>query len=342
MSQESSWGDRFRKARGYVRRGDLIRLVTDIAQFWAWTRAGRPLLGAAPGAYCDAEDLFWDLCDVALMRKRNWSNAGDFGTWIFQDGFAGRWSGVIDLLLDFMQISPTQPLYGLVLGCGDMIGEHGMFTDPKLEFVEVDAYDVSRESIERARRLTDEKGLKVNYFVTDVNQIELPADRYALVVIFHSFHHFKQVDHVTKQVNQALLPGGVFFLHDYVGPCRLQFTERQLFYAQLMLEALPIRYRREPSGAVKQRVRRVSLEEISPDEAICSDQILPALERYMHIAWQHNWAGLLHPLLDGIGFNFSASSEGQTIVRFLYELDKVLCQTGEVEPNFTITIATKR
>jgi SAM-dependent methyltransferase len=342
MSQESSWGERFGKARDHVRRGDLSRLVVDIAQFWAWMRAGRPLPGATPHANCDAEDLFWDLCDVASMRKRSWSNAGDFGTWIFQDRLAGRWSGVIDLLLDFMQISPTQSLCGLVLGCGDMIGEYSMFTHPKLKFAKVDAYDVSRESIERARRLTDEKGLKVNYYVADINQIELPVDRYALVVIFHSFHHFKQIDHVTNQINQALLPGGVFFVHDYVGPCRLQFTERQLFYAQLMLEALPIRYRREPDGAVKQRVQGVSLEDMSPDEAICSDQILPALARYMHIAWQHNWAGLLHPLLDGIGFNFSASSEDQAIVRFLYELDKVLCQTGEVEPNFTITIATKR
>jgi hypothetical protein len=81
---------------------------------------------------------------------------------------------------------------------------------------------------------------------------------------------------------------------------------------------------------------------LSPDEAICSDQILSAMERRMKVAWQYNWAGLLYPLLEGLAFNFTESSEDQLLLEFLFNLDSVLCEAGEVESNFTFTVATKR
>jgi ubiquinone/menaquinone biosynthesis C-methylase UbiE len=254
----------------------------------------------------------------------------------------GQYPDIIDLISDTIKIPRTQPWRGLVLGCGDMVGEHSMFINPELPFAEVDAYDVSPKSVERARQLTDEKGLKVNYYVADVNQVELPHNRYTLVVIFQSFHHFEQIDHVARQINQALLPGGVFYTSDYIGPCKLQFTDRQLSYAQTMLQLLPTRYRRELDGKVRQRIQRVPPDVLSPDEAICSDQILPAMVQHMDVIWRYNWAGLLYPLLEGIAFNFTTSSEDLSFLKFLFNLDYALCQAGEVEPNFTITLATKR
>jgi ubiquinone/menaquinone biosynthesis C-methylase UbiE len=254
----------------------------------------------------------------------------------------GRYQDIIDFVVDMIQVPPAQPLRGLVLGCGDMAAEHLMFVNPKLPFAEVDAYDVSPKSIEKARQLTDEKGLKVNYGVADVNTMELPADRYALIVVFHSFHHFEQVQHVAQQINRALLPGGVFYTFDYVGPQKLQFTERQRFYAQSILQLLPRTHRRELDHTVRERVLYVSPDILSADEAICSDQILPAMAESLNIVWQYNWGGLLYPLLEGIAFNFTSSSEDLSLLRFLFGLDYALCDSEEIEPNFTITLATKR
>ena len=341
MSSASSWSQRAGKVRQYLRRGDLFGLVTEVRQFWAWKRAGKDDLAASP-VEVSTEAAFWNQVDIDLARGTAWTSAADFGYWILQKRSDGRHSGIVDLIFDMIKSPRTQPLRGLVLGCGDMTGEHTVFTNPKLPFAEIDAYDASSESIERARQLTDEKGLKVNYHVADVNHVELPRSRYALVVVHHAFHHFERIDHVAQQINRALLTGGIFHTCDYVGPCKLQFTERQLFYAQMMLQLLPAKYRRELDGKIRQHVQSVPPDTLSPDEAICSDQILPAVARHLHVIWQCNWAGLLYPLLEGIAFNFTTCDEDRSLLRFLFTLDCALCQTGEIEPNFTITLATKR
>lgn len=342
MDSASSWQRRTDKARRYLRRGDIVGLMTEARQLWAWQRGRR---GGLTGSLTrrTTEAAFWDDVDIDLTRETAWTSAANFGSWILRKKSDGRHSGIVDLIVDVIEISPGQPMRGLVLGCGDMQGEHAIFIDPRLPFVEVDAYDVSAKSIERARQLTDGKGLKVNYFVADVNQLELPRDRYGLVVVHHAFHHFKRVDHVARQINQALMWGGVFHTVDYVGPRQLQFTARQLFCAQQMLQLLPSWYRREPDGGLRQRIQSVPPDVLSPDEAICSDLVLPAITQHLHVLWQCNWAGLLCPLLQGIAVNFDHRRRADDLLlKFLFDLDYALCQAGEVEPNFTITLATKR
>jgi hypothetical protein len=93
---------------------------------------------------------------------------------------------------------------------------------------------------------------------------------------------------------------------------------------------------------VKDGAHSVPPDQLSPDEAIHSDEILPAIATHLNVVWQYNWGGLLYPLLEGIAFNFTDSPEDQTLLRFLFDLDYALCQAGEIEPNFTITLATKR
>lgn len=335
------WRQRVDKVRRYLSRGDLSGLMAELHQFWTWQRTRKRLLGSSP-SHPETEAAFWGQTDMDSTRTTAWTSAGDLGYWAFQKMCNERYPEMADLILDMMKIPFGRPFRGLVLGCGDMVAEYAAFTHPKLSFAEVDAYDVSSQSIERARKLTDESGLKVNYHLTDVNEVELPPNQYALIIVFHAFHHIQQVDHVAQQIARALLPGAVFYTWDYVGPRKLQFSERQVFYAQMMLQLLPTRYRCQLDGAIRQQVQRVSPDRLSPDEAIFPDQILSAIARHMDVMWQHNWAGLLYPLLEGIAFNFTSSDEDQDLLRFLFSLDYALCQAGEVEPNFTITLATKR
>jgi SAM-dependent methyltransferase len=338
--RKASWNQRVGKAGQYLRRSDLRGLMAEVGQFLAWKSVRRRNRRTFQ-AQSRTEAAFWDDFDVALARQMCWSSVVDFGYWAFQKRCDGRYPEMIDLILDVMAVPRDQPRRGLVLGCGDMVGEHTAFTHPKLPFAEVDAYDVSPKSIARARRLTDEKELKINYHLADINHVELPPDRYALIIISHAFHHFERIDHVAQQIDRALLPGGIFYTSDYIGPRRLQFTARQLFYAQTMLQLLPAPYRRGPDGKTRQRVQSAPPESLSPDEAICSDRILPALAQHLDVVWQCNYAGLLYPLLEGIAFNLDGERD-HDLLELLFNVDYALCQTGEIEPNFTLTLATKR
>jgi len=281
-----------------------------------------------------------------LARRSSWCCAGEsgqLGFWALHKMFGTRYPEIMNAVADLMRPEPSEPVRGLVLGCGDMVAEHVAFVHPSTpRFDEIDAYDVSPASLDRAKSFVSEKGLRVQFHVADVNKLSLPENRYHLIVVFHAYHHFEQVDHITQQINHSLAPGGVFYIWDYVGPCQLQFTARQLHYARTLLALLPPKYRRQLDGQIRSTIECIPPHALSPDEAICSDQILPAMDRHLRVVYQHNWAGILYPLLEGIAFNFSSSREDQDLLRFLFDVDHALCRSGDVEPNFTMTLAMKR
>jgi ubiquinone/menaquinone biosynthesis C-methylase UbiE len=296
----------------------------------------------APSGRRQAEAQHWAAVNLDRARQVSWDSIACLGPMAVREMTGGRWEQLMDVLID--AIAPPDPrrLRGLALGCGDMAAEHWFFIHPDLPFEQVDAYDISAEVVARARQRTDALGLNVQYHLQDVNHLALPPERYDLVVAAHSLHHFKRIEHIVGQVNRALKPGGLFVAWEYVGPRRQRFSRRQRAHANVALRALPLKYRRELDGSIRRRVKSQSLLLISPDEAIRSDRILPALER-LNVLYQYNWAGLLFPLLrGGVAVNFDPDdAEDRKVIDCLFQLDRLLCQSGQVEPNFTITVAAR-
>ena len=288
------------------------------------------------------EVTHWEAVELDRTRQVSWDSIERLGRMAVSEMTGGRWEQLMDVVV--ATIAPPDPnhLRGLALGCGDMASEHWFFIHPALPFKLVDAYDISLEVTQRAKQRTDSLGLNVRYHIEDVNYIELPPETYDLVVVTHSLHHFKRIDHIVDQINWSLKPGGLFVAWEYVGPRYQRFTRRQRAQANMILRALPTKYRRELDGSIRRRVKSQSLLLISPDEAIRSDLILPALQR-IKILYQYNWAGLLFPLLrGGIAVNFDQNDpEDRKVIDCLFQLDRLLCQSGRVEPDFTVTIATK-
>ena len=340
---EASWNQRINKAGRYLAQGDIGGLFAELRQYIIWRQKYHQRKPGPTTATVD-EATFWDKFDADLGRRVGWGSAGGgyFGVWALQEMIQNNNVQMSSLIEEMITVPTTEPLHALVLGCGDMAGEHAVFLDPALPFSEIDAYDISPESVKRARELTEPKGLPVKYHVADLNQVELPANRYALVIVFQSYHHFERVDYIAQQVNHALLPDGIFYVNDYIGPRQLQWSDDQLHYARQLLKLLPTHYRRRLNGEISDYINRVPPENFSPDEAICSDQILPAINKHFNVVYQYNWAGLLYPLLEGIAFNFTTSDEDIALLKLLFDLDYALCQSGKIDPNFTITLAKKR
>lgn len=342
----AGWARRIGKAFTYINKGDWSGLKREIAQFRVW-KSGKEHVAltstepSEPVRWTDEAD-FWAKSDADQVRHAAWASIKCFGPMALQEMSDHRVSDIKPLIVNLMQTPSRQGLKGLVLGCGDMASEHTVFLNPVLSFAEIDAYDVNEAAFDRARQTVERVGLNVNLRVGDVNQLALPENMYHLIVIFHSYHHFDRIDYVTQQINRALAPGGVFYTFDYVGAPRLQWTDRQLFFANLVLRSLPANYRRDLQGQVRQEIRRVPSASLSPSEANHSDKILPAMAKYLDIKLQYNWAGLLYPLLEGIAFNFDENKpEDRALIDHFFHFDRVLCQTREIIPNFTITLAKK-
>ena len=347
MTMTSSWRQRFDKAKTHVLNGDPTALVNETKQYLYWKGILNPS-EAAPAPPEESalqrptEEEFWDGVDVEVGRDVAWLAPcnGALGAWA-EEALFGHMK--LDAALPELmgEEGRRSPKYALVLGCGDMRSEHSMLIHPDVPFDRIDAYDVSTQSMQRAKEFTDSLGLQVNYQAGDANTMDFPADTYSLVICYFAYHHFREVDRVAAQIAKTLTDGGIFVTIDYVGPPRLQYSKEQLYWAHHVLNTLPARYRKERTGAVRTQIHSMPLDQISPDEAPCSDQILDALARNLDVTHQYNWAGLLYPLLEGIGGNFADTPEDRKLVRFFFDLDKLLVESGQIGPNYTMTVARK-
>src|SRR5207237_3019737 len=114
----------------------------------------------------------------------------------------------------------------------------------------LDAYDLADGAIEQARRLASAAGLRgVHYHIADLDTLALPAASVDAVFAHQSVHHVERLEALYATVRDSLRPGGVFHLHEFVGPSRFQWTDAQLRLVNGLLDELPARLRRLPSRA---------------------------------------------------------------------------------------------
>ena len=135
----------------------------------------------------------------------------------------------------------------LSLGCGaghlDRIFKlHGY------EFRSFTGIDISRAAVNRAAELASTVNLAptVSYIASDLNQHQLPPDRFDFIYFFQSLHHIEALEWVLDQARGALRPGGLMLVNEFVGPSRFQWTSRQLDEANASLSAIPAQLRRRP------------------------------------------------------------------------------------------------
>ena len=231
------------------------------------------------------------------------------------------------------------------LGCGFGALERGL---ARMGFAQsIVGYDLAEAAVVEARRQAAELGLDgIRYQIVDLEREELPQASFDLVFASHSVHHIAALDRLFASVRHALRPGGVFYLEDYVGPDRFQWTDAQLDAINAFLGSLPARYRRLPSGMMRDTVSRPSVEDViavDPSEAVCSSRIVEALGRHFRIQECHNLGGaLLHMGLSGIAQNFDPNDpqDAAHLQRF-FDMEDRLMAEGRIGSDFvTITAYT--
>ena len=104
------------------------------------------------------------------------------------------------------------------------------------------AVDVSEKQLRIAKRLA--RGItNVRYEQRDLNTTVFPEDAFDLVILQGGAHHIADLDHLFSQVSRCLRPGKYFVLHEYVGPIRWQFTQRQVQMTNGAMAMIPRQYR---------------------------------------------------------------------------------------------------
>ena len=124
-------------------------------------------------------------------------------------------------------------------------------------FVNCVGVDIAEGALRTAADRAAEAGFDgIEYKCQDVNQLELQEDKFDMVWAHGGLHHIENLEHVYSEVCRALRPDGLFILHEYVGPSRFQFDQRQRELIQACFLMLPARLRVPRQGRIREELGR--------------------------------------------------------------------------------------
>jgi len=218
-----------------------------------------------------------------VRRYVNRSVTGDGETWPL-DWFAERWN---------------EHRFGKVLvpGCGAGELERDLFAKGIPDHVE--AFDISEEQVAEARRRATVAGLdeKIVYRVASFDELELETGGYGGCFFHQSLHHLPDPERALRRVARWLDSSGLLYLDEYVGPSQRQWNRRSFAMARSVYRLLPEESRLHGELEVPGLLARLE----DPSEAIASDHVLPAVERYFEILERRDYRGfLLSPIWNQI------------------------------------------
>jgi SAM-dependent methyltransferase len=168
------------------------------------------------------------------------------------------------------------------VGCGNAHHEIQLLRSGVVE--NFDLFEITEARAEQARARADAMGVGDRAHVMTVDAFSRPVEpAYDLVYWKDALHHMFDARAAVRWSLDVLVPGGVFFMNEFVGPTLMQYSDRQLDLAERIRAALPERYLLNPhqeGSPVPLRRARPDLERmkaIDPSECADSGNILPAL-----------------------------------------------------------------
>jgi ubiquinone/menaquinone biosynthesis C-methylase UbiE len=181
----------------------------------------------------------------------------------------------------------------LELGCG----EGNLAIELSRRGLLVDAVDLSTERIARAKAKADAHALQspVEFVVGDLNVMSFHHNTYDCIVAHDSLHHILKLDNLLKEVHNALKPGGVILVMDYVGMGRVRrlcaaFLAGILPTYQPYTDKLKLARRLKAFMATEDQKRKAlangtagELHQDSPFEEISQRSIIMLIRNRFHI-----------------------------------------------------------
>jgi 2-polyprenyl-3-methyl-5-hydroxy-6-metoxy-1,4-benzoquinol methylase len=211
----------------------------------------------------------------------------------------------------------------------------------------VTALDISAAAVKIAREKAAAQGVSgLSCDVADVNTIAI-TERYDLIAFSQSLHHVEALEHVLSQVRNALNPAGLFFVSDYIGPTRMQWTDEQLRIMNDVLSLLPapLRMQIKPDGTdlghPKRQIQRIPLEtfeRIDPSEAVRSGDIERVIRAtFNRVEFLPLGGAISYEMFRMIAHNFDVEDANvRSIVRLVLYFEHELILAGRLPPCFGV------
>jgi SAM-dependent methyltransferase len=165
-----------------------------------------------------------------------------------------------------------------------------------------------------------------------------PPEPLGAVVCRSFLHRRSDLEAQLDRIAALLVPGGLVFVEDFVGPARFQWTDAQLGAINRLLARLPQELLSDLAATDGRRKRSVERPDVdawiasNPHEAVRSDEILPALDaRFERVETVLYGGAVFHQLFSRIMGNFAGRPE---LVGLLMEVDALLTDAGVLPSDY--------
>jgi SAM-dependent methyltransferase len=232
-----------------------------------------------------------------------------------------------------LALAGLKPRRGLSLGCGSGRAERLFLKQGVCE--RFTGVDVAEAAIEEARQTAAAENLPIDYLCQDLNALDLGDQKFDLVVCQTILHHVLDLEHVFDEIERALAPDGLFYVHDYIGETQFQFTDERLRWYNSVMQALPESLRANRlCKVVPAEIRRPEPGKlVSPFEAIRSGEIRGMLLERFEVLEKHESTTILDRVVPtGSRRGYLADENTRAVFELLFLLDRALLEGGLLAP----------
>jgi SAM-dependent methyltransferase len=240
---------------------------------------------------------------------------------------------------------------GVSVGCGVGNKEMALIREGLVQ--RFDLYELSPARIDRGRQLATDLGLedRVQFRREDAFEA-VSAESVDFVHWNNSLHHMLDVDAAVAWSRRVLKPLGLFYMDDFVGPTRWQWSDKSVDLGNRIREILPEKYLRNPlypahgSALLERTVQRRSREWVAqqdPSEAADSGRIIESVRRHFPNAQVTLTGGVVyHMTLPHMLDNFDEDDEyDRTLLRLLMLIDELCIELPGMESHYAVAFALK-
>lgn len=238
---------------------------------------------------------------------------------------------------------------GVSVGCGSGAKEMAMMDAGIVGAFTL--YELSPVRVEQGRALAESRGLqdRVEFHIQDAFKAGIPDGSVDFVHWNNSLHHMMDTPAAVAWSHRILRKGGMFYMDDFIGPTRFQWSDKALELCTAVRASLPEKYLtnlRRPDGREPVRVRRpdpVAFARQDPSEAADSDRIMPALRKFFPGAWTMRTGGVVYNCaLAHCIQNFNPGDPDDTaLLDGLLVVDDVALEIPGIESHYAVALACK-
>lgn len=241
---------------------------------------------------------------------------------------------------------------GVSVGCGNGSKEMELIRGGLVQFFHL--FELSEVRVQHGMELARQLGLEDRVVFRSDDCFEaFPDNSVDFVHWNNSLHHMMDVEQAVRWSRGILKKGGMFYMDDFVGPSRFQWSDNSLSLASRIRSVLPERYLISPYHPKENKVmlprilRRPDPEKLAerdPSEAAQSDLILECVRKYFPEAEITLTGGVVYSLvLEDVLHNLDEEDEhDRSVLNLLMIMDELYTGNPDYESLYATALAIKK